>query len=224
MEASQHSLLAACFTLHGINATLAIVPQRGAGPWISLGVKGGWRLRPTTLPPSVSRLSRQNVGTSTSHNPMGLHGLWQGYLYLYTQIHSVGRMQSFNTLKQVVYIVAYLLEARTVEPKKQPLLANGSEITFISRQRRPLLGSRFLISYNRRSLLKNGSVDTFSRQRIRIQEWTVLSARAVPRSYKEDNWDNRVSSVRESVKKRDSWKGATIHRRYESVKLKNHRC
>jgi hypothetical protein len=36
MEASQHSLLAACFTLHSINATLAIVPQRGAGLWIKL--------------------------------------------------------------------------------------------------------------------------------------------------------------------------------------------
>jgi hypothetical protein len=34
MEASQHSLLAACFTLHSINATLAIVPQRGDGLWI----------------------------------------------------------------------------------------------------------------------------------------------------------------------------------------------
>jgi hypothetical protein len=34
MEASQHSLLAACFTLHSINATLAIVPQRRAGLWI----------------------------------------------------------------------------------------------------------------------------------------------------------------------------------------------
>jgi hypothetical protein len=29
-------LLAACFTLHSINATLAIVPQRGAGLWIEL--------------------------------------------------------------------------------------------------------------------------------------------------------------------------------------------
>jgi hypothetical protein len=29
MEATQHSLLAACITLHSINATLAIVPQRG---------------------------------------------------------------------------------------------------------------------------------------------------------------------------------------------------
>jgi hypothetical protein len=36
MEASQHSLLAACFTLHSINATLAIVPQRGAGLWITV--------------------------------------------------------------------------------------------------------------------------------------------------------------------------------------------
>jgi hypothetical protein len=36
MEASQHSLLAACFTLHSINATLAIVPQRGAGLWIRM--------------------------------------------------------------------------------------------------------------------------------------------------------------------------------------------
>jgi hypothetical protein len=38
MEASQHSLLAACFTLHSINVTLAIVPQRGAGLWILQGV------------------------------------------------------------------------------------------------------------------------------------------------------------------------------------------
>jgi hypothetical protein len=28
--------------------------------------------------PSVSRLSRENVRASTSHNPMGLHGLLQG--------------------------------------------------------------------------------------------------------------------------------------------------
>jgi hypothetical protein len=38
MEASQHSLLAACFTLHSINATLAIVPQRGAGLWMAVMV------------------------------------------------------------------------------------------------------------------------------------------------------------------------------------------
>jgi hypothetical protein len=41
-----------------------------------------WRVRLTTSPPSVSRLSRETVGASTSHNPMGLHGLLQGQLYL----------------------------------------------------------------------------------------------------------------------------------------------
>jgi hypothetical protein len=33
------------------------------------------------------------------------------------------------------YIVTYLLKAITVEPEKQPLLANGSETIFVSRQR-----------------------------------------------------------------------------------------
>jgi hypothetical protein len=35
----------------------------------------------------------------------------------------------------IMNIVAYLLKARTVEPGKQPLLANGSETTLVSRQR-----------------------------------------------------------------------------------------
>jgi hypothetical protein len=33
----------------------------------------------------------------------------------------------------IIINVAYLLKARTVEPEKQPLLANGSETTFVSR-------------------------------------------------------------------------------------------
>jgi hypothetical protein len=40
----------------------------------SWGVKGGRRVR-LNLQPSVSRLSRENVEASTSHNHMGLHGL-----------------------------------------------------------------------------------------------------------------------------------------------------
>jgi hypothetical protein len=47
----------------------------------SRGVKGCRRVRLTNLPPSVSRLSRENVAASTSHNPMGLHGLLQRALY-----------------------------------------------------------------------------------------------------------------------------------------------
>jgi hypothetical protein len=44
------------------------------------GVKGNQYVR-LTSPPSVSRLSRENVGASTSHNPTGLHGLFKGWLY-----------------------------------------------------------------------------------------------------------------------------------------------
>jgi hypothetical protein len=41
------------------------------------GVKDGRSEGLTTLPLSLSRFSRPNVGASTSHNLMGLHGLLQ---------------------------------------------------------------------------------------------------------------------------------------------------
>jgi hypothetical protein len=50
------------------------------------GVKGGQGVGLTNLPPSVSRVSRQNIGASTSHNPMGLHVLLQGCLPLSVQL------------------------------------------------------------------------------------------------------------------------------------------
>jgi hypothetical protein len=46
-------------------------------------------------------------------------------------------------------------------------------------------------------------------------------AREMPGCYKEENLGNQVSSVRESVKKCGSWKGAAVQRLLEGVKLKN---
>jgi hypothetical protein len=76
-----------------------------------------------------------------------------------------------------VHIVTYLLKARTVEPEKQPLLVNGSEIIFLSRQR---LGKHI---------------------RIGLQQYRYCWKRcflrwSVPRRYKEENCGNRVSNPR----------------------------
>jgi hypothetical protein len=53
------------------------------------GGKGGRRVRLTTLLPSLSRSSRENVGASTSHNPMCLHVLLQGELRLNRKVGPV---------------------------------------------------------------------------------------------------------------------------------------
>jgi hypothetical protein len=89
-------------------------------------------------------------------------------------------------------IVAYLLKARTVEPEKQPLLANGSETTFVSIQR---LGKQV-----------PAAMDTHVTIEVLLE--ILFSTRSVQRRYKEDNWRNRVSSVRETVKKTDRRKEA----------------
>jgi hypothetical protein len=49
------------------------------------GGKNGRLVGLTTIPPSVSRIS-ENVGTSTSRNPKGLHGLYKDSFALLMKI------------------------------------------------------------------------------------------------------------------------------------------
>jgi hypothetical protein len=67
-----------------LDFSIDLTLRAALGPWDRLrleqtGVprilRGGGELRTTSLPP-VSRL--ENMGASTSHNPMGLHSLLQG--------------------------------------------------------------------------------------------------------------------------------------------------
>jgi hypothetical protein len=86
------------------------------------------------------------------------------------------------------------------------LLANGSETTFISR---------------------HGLVNMFPRQRIRMQQYRycwkrcflLCTCKGV--GYKEENWGNQLTSVQETVKKRDrrrgNRKGAAVQRELEHV-------
>jgi hypothetical protein len=81
--------------------------------------------------------------------------------------------------------VAYLLKAKTVKPHKQPSLANGSETAFVSRQR----------------LSKHVSAAMDKPAAIEVLLETVFFSRSVRRGYKEDDWGNRVTSIREAVRK-----------------------
>jgi hypothetical protein len=95
--------------------------------------------------------------------------------------------------------VPYLLKARAEESEKQTLLANGSETIIVSRQR----------------LSKHVPTAMDAHTTIEVLLETVFSTRSVQRDYKEDNWDNRVSSAREAVKERFSWKGAAVRKGIE---------
>jgi hypothetical protein len=55
----------------------------------------GRRVMLTISQPSVNQLSRENVGSSTSYNPMCLQGLLQGQLYVFYifHYHSMGRLK-----------------------------------------------------------------------------------------------------------------------------------
>jgi hypothetical protein len=73
--------------------------------------EGGRRVRLTTLPPSVSRLSSEIVGTSTSHNPMGLHGLLQALpeivLYHAASSFSLLKSEEIRARWATKYVICY---------------------------------------------------------------------------------------------------------------------
>jgi hypothetical protein len=81
--------------------------------------------------------------------------------------------------------VAYLLKSLTTEPEKQPLLANGSERTFLSKQQ----------------LGKHNPAAKDKHTTIEVRFETVFSTRSLQTGYNEDNCGNRETTVRESVKK-----------------------
>jgi hypothetical protein len=90
--------------------------------------------------------------------------------------------------------VIYLLKIRTTELGKRPLLVNGSDITLVARQR----------------LGKHVPAATDKHAAVEVLLEKVFCTRSMQRDYKEDKWRNRFSSVRESVKKRGSWKGKRL--------------
>jgi hypothetical protein len=115
--------------------------------------------------------------------------------------------------------MAYLLKAWTVELEKEPLLENGSDITFVSRQRprnkgttsvarKQILNNQEYKAAAREQLDKHIPVETDTHTRMNGVVWAV-------RDEEEDNWSNQISSVHEAANKTVSWKWAMIQRGLE---------
>jgi hypothetical protein len=76
------------------------------------GVKGSRRLSLATSPPSVSRLSKENVGASTSHKLMGLHGLLPSYLYVPLWRFAFVSLSNGVQLFLVIILIKFLYQGK----------------------------------------------------------------------------------------------------------------
>jgi hypothetical protein len=94
-----------------------------------------------------------------------------------------------------------------VEPEKKPLLRNGSETTFISRQR----------------LRKHVPFATDTHATTEVLLETMFSARSVQRSYKEENLGNSQLCTEVCEEKRQL-EGSRNSERTGRVKLENLHC
>jgi hypothetical protein len=82
-------------------------------------VRRAWPVTTLTLPVSYTRNSARVLCSCSACSP-----------YINTR-----NTHTLRIIVTFVWYLTYLLEAITVEPEKQPLLAKGSETTFVSRQR-----------------------------------------------------------------------------------------
>jgi hypothetical protein len=118
-------------------------------------------------------------------------------VFSFTTTVSTFPWHTVSIYRNYLFIVLWL-KARTAEPEKQSLLVNGSEtdnrMTSVARQQ--ILNKQEWTAAAKELLGKHIPAAMDTRM--------VLSSRAVSRSYKEDNWSNKVSSVRKSVNKRVS--------------------
>jgi hypothetical protein len=101
-----------------------------------------------------------------------------------------------------ICIVVYLLKARIVEAENQPLLANGSETTFVSRQR--------LCKHVPAPKDKHATIEVLLRRCLLLSPCKGVK--------REKTWANKsvlYGRLWRKYKKRGSWKGAAVQRRLE---------
>jgi hypothetical protein len=144
--------------------------------------------------PSSTRVGSSMWHDNTDQHPEHLtrscSGTWQADFRTLSQLLHVDTLALWQfTLYTLINTVAYLLKARTAKPEKQPLLANGSEPTFVSRQRprnkkrkksvarQQILNKKI---YQSRCYVMASQTNMFPWKQLNSNRGTVFSVRAEP--------------------------------------------